>query len=165
MRTTTKPLLSLTAADLMSTTVVAIPRAMSLRGAAHLLSQASISGAPVVDDGGRCIGVISATDFVAWADKGDRARNRPREECWCAHSAWEIGDLDQVPTDEVGQHMTPDPVTAVPGTSIVAIARMMTDAHIHRVIVVDAQGRPVGVVSSTDILAAVAYAGKNPSGV
>jgi predicted transcriptional regulator len=35
------------------------------------------------------------------------------------------------------------------------LARMMLDAHIHRVIVVDEQNRPVGVVSSTDILAAV----------
>jgi len=35
---------------------------------------------------------------------------------------------------------------------------MMIDAHIHRVIVVDEQQRPVGVVSSTDILSAVAYA-------
>jgi CBS domain-containing protein len=33
---------------------------------------------------------------------------------------------------------------------------MMRDAHIHRVIVVDDRGRPVGVVTSTDILAAVA---------
>jgi CBS domain-containing protein len=154
----------LTAADLMSTAVVAIPRAMSLRGAAHLLSQASISGAPVVDDGGRCIGVISATDFVSWAEKGDRARHGPREECWCPHSAWEIGNIDQVPTDEVGQYMTLDPVTVPPGISLVAIARMMTDAHIHRVIVVDAQGRPIGVVSSTDILATVASAGTNPTG-
>jgi CBS-domain-containing membrane protein len=164
MRTATKPLLSLTAADLMSTAVVAIPRAMSLRGAAHLLSQASISGAPVVDDRGRCIGVISATDFVAWAEKGDRTHNRTREACWCAHSAWEIGNIDQVPTDEVDQYMTPDPVTVPPETSLVAIAWMMTDAHIHRVIVVDAQGRPIGVVSSTDILAAVASAGTNPTG-
>jgi predicted transcriptional regulator len=35
---------------------------------------------------------------------------------------------------------------------------MMMDAHIHRVIVVDSENRPIGVVSSTDILAAVARA-------
>ena len=35
---------------------------------------------------------------------------------------------------------------------------MMIDAHIHRVIVVDEDRIPVGVVSSTDILAALAYA-------
>jgi CBS domain-containing protein len=31
------------------------------------------------------------------------------------------------------------------------------DAHIHRVVIVDGNFRPVGVVSSTDVLAAVAY--------
>jgi CBS domain-containing protein len=60
----------------------------------------------------------------------------------------------------VGRYMTQDPVTVSPGTHISDLARMMTDAHIHRVIVVDGQNRPVGIVSSTDILAAVAYAGK-----
>lgn len=38
------------------------------------------------------------------------------------------------------------------------LARMMTDAHLHRLVVVDAQGRPVGIVSSTDVLAALASA-------
>jgi CBS domain-containing protein len=32
----------------------------------------------------------------------------------------------------------------------------MLDAHIHRVFILDAQGRPAGVVTATDILAAVA---------
>jgi CBS domain-containing protein len=54
--------------------------------------------------------------------------------------------------------MTPDPVTVPPTASIGDVARMMLDAHIHRVIVVDRCRRPIGVVSSTDILAAVAQA-------
>jgi CBS domain-containing protein len=38
----------------------------------------------------------------------------------------------------------------------VELARAMLDAHIHRVIVVDELQRPIGIVSTTDILAAVA---------
>jgi predicted transcriptional regulator len=34
----------------------------------------------------------------------------------------------------------------------------MLDAHIHRLIVVDSADHPIGVVSTTDILAAIAYA-------
>jgi CBS domain-containing protein len=34
----------------------------------------------------------------------------------------------------------------------------MIDAHIHRVIVVDEEGKPQGIVSGTDLLAALAYA-------
>src|SRR5438034_1050515 len=89
MAASNKPLLTLTAADLMSQTVVTVPQEMSLQAAAHLLSQAHVSGAPVVDDRGRCVGVLSATDFVHWADKGGRAARRGRAEvCVCA--AWQI---------------------------------------------------------------------------
>jgi acetoin utilization protein AcuB len=55
--------------------------------------------------------------------------------------------------------MSPDPVTVTPEVTISALARMMLDAHIHRVIVVDADNRPVGIVSSTDIFAAIARLG------
>ena len=66
--------------------------------------------------------------------------------------------LEIDPTDKVGEHMTADPVTANPATPTRALARMMLDADTHRVIVVDEQERPIGVVFSTDVLAAMAYA-------
>jgi CBS-domain-containing membrane protein len=78
----------------------------------------------------------------------------------CLRPPGEIGDGQQVaeelPADAVGRYMTTDVVTAGPQTPLPELARMMVDAHIHRVTVVDEQGRPVGIVSSTDVLAAVA---------
>jgi CBS domain-containing protein len=156
MITTTTPFFALTANDLMSREVELIPRDMSLRAAAHLLSQAHISGAPIVDADGKCIGVISATDFVRWAEDQEHVTAAPTR---CIHSAWEIMDYDMLPPEEVGTYMTTDPVLARPQTGIVELARMMLDAHIHRVIVVDERQRPIGIVSATDILAAVAQGG------
>ncbi|HEY8505600.1 MAG TPA: CBS domain-containing protein, partial [Gemmataceae bacterium] len=75
----------------------------------------------------------------------------------CVLTDWQIVELESLPADEVRQFMTPDPVTVAPDTPIREVARMMIDAHIHRVIVVDAEQRPLGVVSATDVLAAVAY--------
>ena len=155
MRPMTKPLFSLTAQDLMSTAVLAIPRSMSLAAAAHLLAQAGVSGAPVVDREGRCVGVLSANDFVAYTEKGRLAAKRPNPR-FCAHSAWQVIDLEEFGEDEVQQFMTADPVTAGPSTPLAELAQRMVDAHIHRLIVVDADDRPVGMVSSTDVLAAVA---------
>jgi CBS-domain-containing membrane protein len=157
MLTANKELMNLTAADLMSDDLVAIPRAMSLRAAAHLLSQAHISGAPVMDQNEHCVGVISMTDIAAQAGEGDRYTRHAVEES-CAHSAWQVIDPETVSMEEVGEYMTPDPVTVAPATPIGELARMMTDAHIHRVIVVSPKGKPIGVVSSTDILAALAQA-------
>jgi CBS domain-containing protein len=142
----------------MTQEVVMIPKEMSLRSAAHLLAQHNITGAPVVDPLGRCVGVISATDFMRWAEveKSTATEHWASAECVC--SEWQVIDLEEIPTDAVATYMTPDPVTVAPTTSIVQLARQMLDAHIHRVVVVDRQNQPVGLVSSTDILAAVAYA-------
>jgi predicted transcriptional regulator len=158
---TSKPFLALTANDLMSRNVAIVPRAMSLRTAAHLLVETHISGAPVVDDRGECVGVLSSTDFMHSVGHGERnAPIRIYPDPACFHSPWQVGEAETLPTGEVSDYMTDDPVTVSPSTSITELARMMTDAHIHRVIVVDAKNRPIGIVSSTDILAAVAYAGR-----
>jgi CBS-domain-containing membrane protein len=155
MRVATKPFANLTAADLMSRDVTVIPRHLSLRTAAHLLSQARVSGAPVIDASGACVGVISSTDFVHWAE----GRQPVRRDTLCAEcvcSDWQVFDAESLPIEEVGSYMTPDPVTAGANTPIGELARMMLDAHIHRVIIVDHANHPEGIVSSTDILAAVA---------
>jgi CBS domain-containing protein len=156
MIATTKPFVALTASDLMSRDVVVIPKEMSLRAAAHLLSQHQISGAPIVDKDGRCIGVVSATDFLQWIEKHEvGARpNRAHTSCYCD---WHVLEPDKLPADRVVNSMTANPVTVPPDTPIDRLARLMLDAHIHRLIVVDNERRPIGVVSSTDILAAVAF--------
>jgi CBS domain-containing protein len=160
MITTGKPLHAMTAADLMSTELTVIPQHMSLQHAAHLLAQARVTGAPVVDRYGRCVGVISATDFVRRAqqepDAPAAATTHTRPQCICAD--WEVIEVQDVPQEEVGRYMTPDPVTAATSTPIRDLARMMLDARIHRIVIVDEAGKPVGIVSSMDLLAAVAYA-------
>jgi len=151
-------ILELTAADLMSRDVVSIPQDMSLRAAAHLLSQAHITGAPVVNAEGQCVGVLSATDFLHSVEEPNRPYLTTRSVTADANCEWQYTDLEAVPADDVRTHMTSDPVTVAPETSICAMAEMMVEAHIHRVIVTDKGGRPIGMVSSTDILAAVGRA-------
>jgi CBS domain-containing protein len=132
-----------------------LPQHMSLQAAARLLSRDQISGAPVVDDRGRCVGVLSTTDYLRWVERQGRPVEASRDapECVCA---WQVINVETLPHDAVASWMTRDPVTATPETRIGDLARAMTDAHIHRIVVVDVERRPVGVVSSTDILAAVA---------
>ena len=155
MVTTQKPLAALTAEDVMSREVKTICQDMPLREAARLLAREQISGAPVVDARGCCVGVLSATDFVHWADKGTEAVRSTARPCYC--SDWQVVDLEFLPGDEVRSYMSSDPVTVSPALPVTDLARMMLDAHIHRLVVVDRHQHPVGIVSSTDILAAVAY--------
>ena len=149
-----KPLLSLIAADIMSTNVVMLSREMSLHFAARLLARAGVTGAPVVDDHGGCIGVLSATDFMHSIEKEKKTGSNP--DCF---KAWQIPEGAQAAACRVEDFMTHDPVLVTPNVSIGELARMMMDAHIHRIIVVEAvTNRPIGVVSTMDILAAVARA-------
>jgi CBS domain-containing protein len=137
----------------MSADVILIPSAMSLHKAAQLLSRANVNGAPVVDGRGHCIGVVSARDFLHWAEQEQGEQPRHDEECMC--SAWQLPENGGEQSGSVAEIMTRDPVLIAVGTPIGKISRMMLDAHLHRVVVVDAERRPIGVVSSTDILAAV----------
>lgn len=146
-----KPFLDLTAADLMSTPVRTIPQGMSLREAAHLLTRDSISGAPVVDADGRCIGVLSASDFITWAGKDSNDTVIRFLAPW-----GEMIDIEDHPDSTIRQYMTAQPVTVAPAAPIGELAQKMVDAHIHRVLVVNEHDRPQGIVTSTDILAAVA---------
>lgn len=75
----------------------------------------------------------------------------------CVLGDWQVVAMERQPTDQVRQSMTRDPVVAATSTPIRDLARMMIDAHIHRVIVVDETKRPIGVISSTNLLAALAY--------
>lgn len=199
MNKLSKPFFTLTVNDLMTGKVVTLSQDMPLRMAAHALRENQISGAPVVDPEGRCVGVLSAIDFLRLAERpatADRPRNcffqvkhiepdgteqflcmLPMGACpvqarrknqknveqvtcgqpECIFSEWQL-EVEQLPTGEVRHYMTPDPVTVASATMVRDVARMMLDAHIHRMIVVDKADRPIGIVSSTDVLAAVAAA-------
>jgi CBS domain-containing protein len=162
MTVMTKPLLALTAADLMSSAVRTLSPDTPLREAARLLAHEQISGAPVVDEAGRCVGVLSATDFVRWAERGGCAATPPCTMPPCDGPDWRVVDLEVLPTEKVRSYMTSNPVTVEPAVGVRELARLMLDAHIHRVGVLDEGHRLIGMVSSTDVLAAVAYADSEP---
>ncbi len=155
MSTTHKSFAMLTAADVMSRDVMMIPQQMDLHEAAHLLSQLHVSGAPVIDDNGVCIGVLSATDFVHWAE-GQSPQPEPAGNVEKVCADWQIVESDSPPADSVAGYMTPNTVTAGEHASLAALAGKMIDAHVHRIIIVNEHNQPVGVVSTMDILAALA---------
>jgi len=143
----------------MREVAVTVPQQMTLSGAARLLAQAEISVTPVTDAQGRCIGVLSASTLLPWAANGcpSRMRNRPPPNC--AWSDWQVLEDAESPEDEVRHHMKAAPPFAAPETPLPELARVMAKAGVQRVIVVDAQDRPLGMVSAADVLAA-AYADK-----
>jgi CBS domain-containing protein len=72
--TTLDRMLTLRAGDVMNRHVVKLSVQESMAEAAEKLLQNEISGAPVVDDQGHCIGILSAGDFVR---RSDASSNSP----------------------------------------------------------------------------------------
>jgi CBS domain-containing protein len=102
--------------------------------------------------------VLSSSDFVTWAGEGQHAAgNGGQVTCFIA--PWgEMIDIEEKPDTEIRHYMTVRPITATPRTSLGELAQKMVDAHIHRVLVVVDRDQPRGIVTSTDILAAISRA-------
>jgi len=150
MRRSCKQLFECTAEDLMTRDVIALPQAMSLQEAAHRLSEAGVSGAPVMDDAGRCVGVLSRGDLIRAVEEG---LPRPPEPPFFGD--WQIEEEGDGP-GEVARMMTRSLIAVPPDASLAEIARAMHSSRVHRVLVQDEAGRVVGVVSSLDVLGALA---------
>lgn len=165
MQTLSQPLFALTAEDLMSREVLTLSAWMPVQSAARALARARVGGAPVVDERGQCVGVFSLSDSNRRA-RDDKKSTRPAPpipDCVC--SDWEIVEeqWEELPADAVSRYMTPDPVLVLPETPVGVLAQRMVDAHIHRLIVAAEDRRPIGIVSSTDVLAAMARAAREPA--
>jgi chloride channel protein, CIC family len=105
------------------------------------LADGHISGMPVVDKGGRIIGVVSATDVLT-----------AEAEVEAKSSTIGRGLMQETPVRDI---MTPRPYTVAPDEDVREAARQMLYADVHRLFVADGD-RLVGIISTTDIVRAIA---------
>lgn len=120
--------------NLMTVDPVVIGPEAPVHEAELLLKSYRISGLPVIVDG-VVVGVLSQTDLLN------------------ARSSELIGaNWGRV---KVRHLMSRPAVTVHLATSVVRAARIMLEEHIHRVVVVDEEGAPVGVLTASDLLRAL----------
>ena len=154
-----------TAASIMSRGIVSVDESNSLQDAMQIMTEHHVSGVPVIDEGRRCIGVISTSDIVSFVEADQEAIEGTiqRTESWFNPETqkWEesifshdmLGEYDLV---RVSEAMTINPLTVTSETPVTVVARRMVDHGIHRVFVVDAQQRLQGVISAFDFVEFVA---------
>jgi CBS domain-containing protein len=76
----------------------------------------------------------------------------------CVPTDWQMVRLEDLPGDRVRDLMTTGVVTVAADTPVGDAARRMLDRGVHRLVVTDPGGRPIGLLSATDILAALVFA-------
>jgi CBS-domain-containing membrane protein len=158
MNSAIERLLSLRVSDVMSTDVVQIPVHQTMADAAGLMVKHQISGAPVVDEQGRCVGILSSFDFATREQQGVENTESPRgkvQHVLVRERPSQPYHIEDVAEDVVANYMAAAVQTVRPTATLMEAARVMCAAHVHRLVVLDAHGRPVGIVSSLDLVAAL----------
>ncbi len=134
-----------TVGDVMTTSVVAVHGDTSFKDMAGLLTGSRISALPVVDEGGRVIGVVSEADLLF------------KETDWAAGTGL-LGGLRHRHEHQkaagltAADLMTSPAVTIRPGESVQHAAVLMSHRKVKRLPVVDQGQRLVGIVSRGDVL-------------
>lgn len=143
--------------DVMNRKVVSVSANDLMSEAAGRIVEYSISGVPVVDDAGRCVGVLSASDFTRRERERDSQGHLPSnnvQEVLVQDFPGGAYHVEEVIEDRVANHMTAAVQTISPESTLLQAARCMCLEHVHRLIVVDGSNRPIGVLSTLDVLAA-----------
>ncbi len=126
-------LANLRVSEVMTRGCVEVLADQTMDSAAEEFLNHRITGVPVVDDSGHCVGVLSATDFI-WHERSG------------------------TPDDPVRLYMSPKVKAVTPDHSLLDVARLMIEHHIHRVPVVNQQFCTLGIVTSLDIVSALVNA-------
>jgi CBS domain-containing protein len=142
----------------MTTNVITTVPDASVQAVALLLSERGISGVPVVDAGGRVIGIVSEGDLLHRTETGTERRTERRRARW----------LDTLATDQdlardyvkshgrtVKEIMTTEVISVAETTPLDEIADLLETKRIKRVPVMR-DGKLVGIVSRANIVRAFA---------
>jgi CBS domain-containing protein len=138
---------SIPAADLMTPNPASIGEDVSVREAVRFLTDKGFSAAPVINDAGRPVGVLSRADLIAHErEMADFVR--PRDD---ANTREEV-EVRPADPSRVRDLMSPFVLVVDPTTPADAVARQMVAFRVHRLFVVDGNGVLVGVISALDLL-------------
>jgi CBS-domain-containing membrane protein len=148
-----------TAADLMTTQIVSVRDSALLREALVLLIDKGISAAPVIDEGGRPVGVLSRSDLLVHDRESGEVLGEAPEYFGKAEQKTDGGEplgrgfpAEKMDFTRVRDVMTPTVFCVAPDTPSSRVVHDLLGLEIHRLFVVDVTGVLVGVVSATDVL-------------
>lgn len=149
---------SVTAAQIMTHKVISVPYDWTVDRLARFFTDKSISGAPVVDESRRLVGVVTLSDIVRQTGSGLVDLKSRDEDFYSSMLDAELSEEDMQSFHEsidqnvmVNDIMTPMVFEVEPDTPLAKVAEAMVKGRIHRVLVTE--GRKLkGIISVLDIL-------------
>ncbi len=148
-----------TAADLMTPNPVSIRDVATVPEAVALLVDKGFSAAPVIDEAGRPVGVLSRADIVVH-DREKIEHLAPIPEYYQkSELRTDTGEtlewgfqVESPDRTRVRDIMTPVVFSVTPESSAARVVKDMVALKVHRLFVVDPAGVLVGVISALDVL-------------
>ena len=151
------------ARDIMNRDIMKVRASWSVRELAAFLTDEQISGAPVEDDSGRLVGVVSVTDIVRGtpAEAGSPERDQSNPDFYVRgwEDRLEMSEMTSFHIESAGrtvaQIMTPAIFEVDEETPVSEVARTMLSGHLHRLLVTRGE-QVVGIITTSDLLALLA---------
>jgi CBS domain-containing protein len=148
-----------TVADVMQRDPVTASPDDTVESVVHLLREHELPGVAVVNEGGRCVGIVTESDLVI-SEQGRDLHLPHYVELFGGVVFLEPlkhfeDRLRRAVASKVSDMMTPDPVTVAPDATVEEAGRVIADKRHNRLPVVE-HGRFVGVVTRLDVLEALA---------
>ncbi len=143
----------LTVADVMTRNVITVRKETSIRELAEIFTQHRISSAPVVDESGALLGIVTETDMI----EQDKSLHIPTVISlfdWVIYLESDRKfekELKKVTGQKVGDIFTEEVLTVAPGDPVSSAADIMTSQRVNAVPVVDGK-RLVGIISRIDLI-------------
>ncbi len=147
-----------TVADVMTGEPVTVKPDTPLTDVIRILAERRISGVPVVDETGKLVGVVSEMDLM-WRESGVT----PPPYIMLLDSVIYLEnpgryerELHKALGQTAGEVMSRNPVTIAPEKSLREAAQVIHERSVHRLPVVDPQGKIIGILTRGDIVRAMA---------
>lgn len=131
--------------DVMTRDVAVVGRDAAFKDIVRTLQDRQVSALPVVDGGGRVLGVVSEADLLHKEEFRDSDPDQYTQ-------LRRLSDLAKAGSVTAGELMTRPALTVTADATLAQAARTMARARVKRLPVVDADGRLEGVVSRVDLL-------------
>ncbi len=144
-----------TARDLMAESPVSVRADAHVFEAVELLTRRGFSAAPVIDESGRPVGVVTRSDLLVHDREALAGPYLPSEETARPHAAdyrTRVRDIMTPVVFSVRDIMTPVVFSVAPETLASEVVEQMLDLRVHHLFVVDASQVVIGVISTLDIL-------------